>query len=89
MRVCKHVCIYCILCSLSDLQNDYLINLKMRHVFKTLELLTKWMREGTYDFCALPSSLKTELSKEDREILCSIEKEAEGKGESSKSHSMQ
>ena len=80
--MCEHVCIYCILCSLSDLQNDYLINLKMRHVFKTLELLTKWMREGMYDFCALPFSLKTELSKEDRDVLCSIEKEAEGKGKS-------
>ena len=81
--VCEHVCIYCILCSLSDSQNDYLINLKMRHVFQTLELLTEWMREGMYDFCALPFSLKTELSKEDRDVLCSIKKETEGKGESS------
>ena len=81
--VCEHVCIYCILCSLSDSQNDYLINLKMRHVFETLKLLTKWMREGMYDFCALPFSLKTELSEEDRDVLCSIEKEAEGKGKSS------
>ena len=54
----------------------------MRHVFKALELLTKWIREGMYDFCALPFSLKTELSEEDRDVICLIEKEAESKGES-------
>ena len=39
----------------------------MRHVFKTLELLTDWMREGMFDFCVLPFSLKTDMRVEDRD----------------------
>ena len=53
----------------------------MRHVFKTLELLKKWMREGMFDFCVLPFYLKTELREEDRDMVHSIEKKAEGRGD--------
>ena len=69
------------LCSLRDSQYDCLKSLKMRHVFKTLELLTDWMREGMFDFCVLPFSLKTDMRVEDRDHLRSVEKETEGKGD--------
>ena len=86
--MCVCVCVYeCVsnvvhsLCSLRDSQYDCLKSLKMRHVFKTLELLTNWMREGMFDFCVLPFSLKTDMRVEDRDHLRSVEKEAEGKGD--------
>ena len=70
----------CLLSSLRDSQYDCLKNLKMRHVFKTLELLTDWMREGRFDFCILPFTLKVNMKDEDRDNLRSIEENAEGRG---------
>ena len=67
--------------SLRDSQYDCLKSLKIRNVFKTLELLTNWMNEGMFDFCSLPFSLKTDMMYKDRDQLRCIANEAKGKGD--------
>ena len=66
--------------SLRDSQYNCLKNLKMRHVFKAMELLVDWMKVGMYDFCSLPFSLKEHMSGEDRERLHSIRERTQDKG---------
>ena len=56
-------------CSVSGSQQASLSSLDLVFLFSALDLLVMWLKEGRYDFCALPFALKTHLTLEDSEAI--------------------
>ena len=61
------VCLF----SLTSSQSHFLLEMKLIHVYKTLELLLEWLELGMYDFCSLPFAMKAHLhvTAEDKQTL--------------------
>ena len=58
--------------STSPSQLACLVELPLSSLFSCLQLFTSWVRDGVYNFAALPFGLKTCLSSEDLQSLQQI-----------------
>ena len=57
---------------LTKCQCNYLQNIKLVHLYKTLKLLVEWLELGMYDFCSLSFSMKVHLTDESKQVLHQI-----------------
>ena len=58
--------------SLSLPQQAFLENLHISMAFSCLQQLIQWLKDGMYDFCTLPTTLRTHIAKEDLDALYQI-----------------
>lgn len=58
--------------STSTLQMACLKQLSLPSLFCCLQLFTSWVRDGVYDFAALPFGVKTHMSNQDKELIQKI-----------------
>ena len=56
-------------CSTSHSQLVCLIKLPLSSLFSCLQLFTSWVKDGVYDFAALPFGLKSCLSSQDLQSI--------------------
>ena len=45
----------------------------MKKLFKTLELVVEWIKDGIYDFYTLPKAMKKPLRKEDKQTIIELQ----------------
>ena len=55
---------------LTKSQCNYLLNIKLVHLYKTLQLLVEWLELGMYDFCYLSFTMKVHLTDESKQAIC-------------------
>ena len=55
---------------LTKSQCNYLQNIKLVHLYKTLKLLVEWLELGMYDFCSLSFAMKVHLTEESKQAIC-------------------
>ena len=54
---------------LTKSQCYYLQNIKLVHLYKTLQLLVEWLELGMYDFCSLSFAMKVHLTEESKQTI--------------------
>ena len=54
---------------LTKSQSNFLKNIKLVHLYKTLQLLVEWLELGMYDFCSLSFAMKVHLTEETKHVL--------------------
>ena len=65
---------------MSGSQQALLSSLDLVFFFLALDLLVIWLKEGRYDFCALPFAIKTHLTLEDSKVMGRIPESFQQKG---------
>ena len=58
--------------SISPSQLACLVELPLLSHFSCLQLFANWVRDGVYDFAALPFGLKNHLSSQDQQLIQQI-----------------
>ena len=59
-------------CPTSPSQLACLVQLPLSSLFSCLQLFASWVRDGLYDFAALPLGVKTHISNQDKELIQQI-----------------
>ena len=68
------------MCGLTKSQCNYLQNIKLVHLYKTLQLLVEWLELGMYDFCSLSFAMKVHLTEESKHVLHQVLMGSHGQG---------
>ena len=65
--------------SATELQCECLLKLKLGNLHSILENFVQWRRDGMFDFCELPLTMKKHLEHEDEESIAAIHDVYSGK----------